>query len=108
MKRKDAGEPIRGSREATLGTEGLRVSTASGTVPATAPDDNRPPVYADSKPEIAAEEEFHASREANLGGSAVAARPAGGLVPEDRTCPRGTAPGDPEPEREWARESGND
>lgn len=100
-KRNDPGGPLRGSREAMLGADGLRVSKASGTVPSKAPDDRRPSAYADAAP---AHEGSTASREASLGGTAVETHPAGALAPEDERLPYGARPGDPEPERDWARD----
>lgn len=100
----EAGAGVRGSREAMLGADGLRVSKASGTTPATRPDDSRPSAYADDDPEPVAADEVHASREASLGGTATEKHPAGGLAPEDERLPYGARPGDPEPERNWARD----
>lgn len=106
--RQDNGEEadaaVRGSREAMLGADGLRVSRASGTTPATRPDDSRPSAYAGHDPEPVADDEVHASREASLGGTATENHPAGGLAPEDERLPYGARPGDPEPERNWARD----
>lgn len=99
-------EPFRASREASLGADGLNVSQASGTVPARAPDDSRQPAYADSAP--ASDDEFHASREASLGGPGSASMRAGVLGAEDPGLPQGSQPGDPDPERDWARDSGED
>lgn len=103
---READAPLRGSREAMLGADGLRVSKASGTVPAKRPDDSRAPVYADDDPGKVADDEVHASREASLGGSATENHPAGALAPEDERLPYGARPGDPEPERDWARDEG--
>jgi len=97
---------LRGSREALLGAEGLRVSKASGTVPAQRPDDTRPSAYADDDPAKVADDEVHASREASLGGTVTESHPAGELAPEDERLPYGARPGDPEPERNWARDEG--
>lgn len=101
---RDTGAPLRGSREAMLGADGLRVSKASGTVPAKRPDDSRPSAYADDDPEQVADDEVHASREASLGGTATEHHPAGELAAEDERLPYGARPGDPEPERDWARD----
>ena len=101
---KDA--PLRGSREAMLGADGLRISKASGTVPARRADDSRPSAYADDDPAKVADDEVHASREARLGGAATENHPAGALAPEDERLPYGTRPGDPDPERNWARDEG--
>jgi len=100
----EAGAAVSGSREAMLGSHGLRVSKASGTTPATRPDDSRPSAYADDTPEPVADDEVHASREASLGGTATGNPPAGGLAPEDQRLPYGARPGDPDPERDWARD----
>ena len=96
--------PLRGSREAMLGTEGLRVSRAQGTTPARAPDDSRPPAYGGYEQEGDADDAQArcASREAALGGSSSGMRAAGGLAPEDERLPHGARPGDPDPERNWA------
>lgn len=96
----DSDAPLRASREASLGADGLHVSQASGTVPATAPDDSRESAYADTTPTD--DDEFHASREASLGGSYSSSMRAGVLSPEDRELPAGAQPGDPDPERDWA------
>lgn len=96
--------PLRGSREAMLGADGLRISKASGTVPAKRPDDSRPSAYADDDPAKSADDEVHASREASLGGAVSESHPAGVLAPEDERLPYGARPGDPEPERDWARD----
>lgn len=96
--------PLRGSREAMLGADGLRVSKASGTTPAKRPDDSRPSAYADDNPATVADDEVHASREASLGGTAAENHPAGALAPEDERLTYGARPGDPEPERDWARD----
>lgn len=101
---KETDAPLRGSREAMLGADGLRVSKASGTTPAKKPDDSRPSAYADDDPAKVADDEVHASREASLGGTAAENHPAGGLAPEDEPLPYGARPGDPEPERNWARD----
>ncbi len=101
---READALLRGSREAMLGADGLRVSKASGTVPAKRPDDSRPSVYADDDPAKVADDEVHASREASLGGTATEHHPAGALAPEDERLPYGARPGDPEPERGWARD----
>jgi len=98
--------PLRGSREAMLGADGLRVSKASGTVPSKRPDDSRPSAYADDDPAKVIDDEVHASREASLGGTATENHPAGALAPEDESLPYGTRPGDPDPERNWARDEG--
>ncbi|MFW5969753.1 MAG: hypothetical protein ACOCP9_03870 [Halofilum sp. (in: g-proteobacteria)] len=98
--------PLRGSREAMLGADGLRVSKASGTVPAKRPDDSRPSAYADDDSDKVADDEVHASREASLGGTATENHPAGALAPEDERLPYGARPGDPEPERDWAHDEG--
>lgn len=98
---------LRGSREASLGADGLRISKAVSTTPAHAPDDSRPPAYAEHDREEG-EEVRYASREAALGGHSVPVRPAGGLPPEDEEAlPRGSRPGDPDPERDWAEEEGD-
>jgi len=102
----DTEEPLRASREASLGAGGLSVSQASGTVPARPPDESRQPVYAGSAP--ASDDEFHASREASLGGPGAAGVPADVLGTEEAGLPQGSQPGDPEPERDWAREAGED
>lgn len=94
----------RPSREATLGADGLHVSRASGTVPASAPDDSRASAYADSESAEAAGDAARGSREASLGGAAPETPAAGGLASEDETLPQGERPGDPDPERDWARE----
>lgn len=107
MTQGDTDETLRGSREATLGADGLNVSKASGTVPATAPDDSRPSAYANSEARTEGEA-FNASREASLGGEVTATRAAGELVPEDPSLTQGAAPGDPDPERNWADEAGSD
>lgn len=99
-----ADAALRGSREAMLGADGLRVSKASGTVPAKRPDDSRPSAYVDDIPGEVADDEVHASREASLGGTATENHPAGALAPEDERLPYGARPGDPEPERNWARD----
>lgn len=100
----DADAGVRGSREAMLGADGLRVSKASGTTPSKRPDDSRPSAYADDDPARVADDEVHASREASLGGTATENHPAGALAPEDERLPWGERPGDPKPEREWARD----
>lgn len=100
----DTDAPLHGSREAMLGADGLRISKASGTVPAKRPDDSRRAVYADEDPARVADDEVHASREASLGGTAIENHPAGALAPEDERLPYGARPGDPEPERDWARD----
>jgi|GEM_PF-3702821 len=64
-KRGKSDVALRGSREAMLGADGLKVSRASGIVPAKPPSTRRPPVHEEDTPP--AEEEFHASREAMLG-----------------------------------------
>lgn len=103
---RDAGAvPLRGSREATLGAGGLRVSPASGTTPVRAPDVSRAPVYGGYHRDHDAEPRY-ASREAALGGSSPAARAAGGLPSVGEQLPRGARPGDPDPERDWARDEG--
>lgn len=105
----NAGEvPLRGSREASLGADGLRISRAEGTTPARAPDDSRPPAYGgyDGEEEGDAEKRY-ASREAALGGPSPATPAAGGLAPEDEQLPRGARPGDPDPERNWAEDEGD-
>lgn len=99
---RDTDTALYGSREAMLGADGLRVSKASGTVPATAPVEDRPSAYADAAPGAASPDESYASREASLGGSAPETAPAGGLAPEDERLPHGARPGDPDPERDWA------
>ena len=98
-------EGLRGSREATLGAQGLRVSKAEDTVPATAPDDNRVSAYADTASGEDSGDEPRASREASLGANATstAGTAAGGLAPEDQALPYGSRPGDPDPERDWTR-----
>lgn len=101
---KDA--PLRGSREAMLGADGLHISKASGTVPAKRPDDSRPSAYADDDPAKVADDEVHASREASLGGTATENHPAGALAPEDERLSDDARPGDPDPERDWARDEG--
>lgn len=101
---READAVLRGSREAMLGADGLRVSKASGTVPAKRPDDSRPSAYADDDPAKVADDEVHASREASLGGTAAEKHPAGALAPEDERLPYGARPGDPDPERNWARD----
>ena len=103
---RETDTPLRGSREAMLGADGLRVSKASGTVPAKRPDDSRPSAYADADPAEAADNEVHASREASLGGTATENYPAGALAREDERLAYGTRPGDPDPERNWARDEG--
>ena len=103
---READAPVRGSREAMLGAGGLRITKASGTVPAKCADDSRPSAYADDHPAIVADDEVHASREASLGGTAVENHPAGALAPEDERLPYGARPGDPDPERNWARDEG--
>ena len=106
MKQKEPEEPLRGSREASLGADGLHVSKATDTMPSRAPDDERPSAYADADADAAPEDEFHASREASLGGTPSVSRPAGGLAPEDQPLPPGAVPGDPDPERDWANDAG--
>lgn len=101
---REAEAPLRGSREAMLGADGLHVSKASGTTPAMRPDDARPSAYADDNPAKVADDEVHASREASLGGVAIETHPAGALAPEDERLPYGERPGDPKPERNWARD----
>jgi hypothetical protein len=101
---KGTDAPLRGSREAMLGADGLRVSKASGTTPSRKPDDSRPSAYADDHPDKVADDEVHASREASLGGTATENHPAGALAPEDERLPYGARPGDPDPERHWARD----
>ena len=103
---READVALRGSREAMLGADGLRVSKASGTVPAKSPDAARPSAYAGDQPAKVADDEVHASREASLGGTASENHPAGALAPEDERLPYGARPGDPEPERNWARDEG--
>jgi hypothetical protein len=100
----DSDAPLRASREASLGADGLNVSQASGTVPATAPDDSRESAYAGTTPTD--DDEFHASREASLGGSYSSSMRAGVLSPEDSELPPGAQPGDPDPERDWASDAG--
>ena len=100
---------LRGSREATLGTQGLRVERAEGTVPSAAPDDRRVSPYANSASGDASDDEPRASREASLGESTASpsGTAAGGLAPEDRALPYGSRPGDPDPERDWTRDVRN-
>lgn len=105
MKKGDSDDTLRGSREATLGADGLNVSQASGTVPASPPDDDRPSVYADADPDAATDDEFHASREASLGGSVSVNMRAGVLSPDDPGFSQGSQPGDPDPERDWASDA---
>ncbi len=97
---------LRGSREATLGADGLRISRAGDATPARSQDDSRPPVYADD-PSVAAPQEGDAAREAVLGGPSSNTRPASGLAPEDESLARGAGPGDPDPERDSSEEAGS-
>ena len=104
--RTTAGEtepPLRGSREATLGATGL--SKAIAPVPAHAPDDTRAPVYGASAPQPSSTPELRASREASLAGTAPPTAPGGGLAAEDEVLSYGACPGEPEPERDWARDA---
>jgi len=78
-----AAPPVRGSREATLGADGLRPVSASGTVPAVPSDWRRASAYADAEAERPAPDEPAPSREAALGGAAIDAHPAGTLAPEE-------------------------
>ena len=87
---------LRPSREATLGARVPQWPDAVATVPAgpgvepEGPDPNHPDTG------DASQSLCPASREAMLGGSATAVRPAGEWAPDDTALPRGARPGDPD------------
>jgi len=72
-----------GSREAMLGSAGLRITKAVAEVPARPPRRDKPAQVGFTDPRGVRGMAPNASREAGLGGAAPEVRPAGGLATDE-------------------------